>query len=159
MRRKEREVKGIDGIEQIIRRCKTCHLAMVDNGAPYVVPLNFGYEVRDDSLTLYFHSAKEGRKIDILHRNPQVCFCISEEGEPVYTAQTPCNSGYYYASVIGGGDVEFVEDAQEKCDALSLLMRHQAGMEIQFTPEQAGAVCVFRLRPTEISGKQKEKPA
>jgi len=66
MRRKDREVTNLDEIRDIIEKCKVCHLAMVDNGMPYVIPLNFGYIIADNLLTLFFHSAKEGRKINIL---------------------------------------------------------------------------------------------
>ena len=84
MRRKDREVTDICGIEEILRQCKTCHVAMVDDGAPYVVPLSYGYQMLDDGrLALYFHSAKEGRKLDILRRNSRLCFEIANEGEPV----------------------------------------------------------------------------
>ena len=36
MRRKDREVTDIKGVEEILLLCKTCHVAMVDDGAPYV---------------------------------------------------------------------------------------------------------------------------
>ena len=48
--------------------------AMVDKGLPYVIPLNFGYKIEDNSLVLFFHSAREGRKIDILKEYNAVCF-------------------------------------------------------------------------------------
>ena len=74
MRRKDREVTTVDGIKEILDSCKTACIAMVDGGAPYVVPLNYGYEIKDGNLIMYFHCAKEGRKIDILKRNNKVCF-------------------------------------------------------------------------------------
>ena len=43
MRRKEREVTEINEIEKILLQCKTCHVAMVDDGMPYVVPLSYFY--------------------------------------------------------------------------------------------------------------------
>lgn len=82
MRREDRSVTELDGIEAILKECRTCHLAMVDEGKPYVVPLSYGYQLNEDgTLTLYFHSAKEGRKLDILRKNNLVCFEISREGE------------------------------------------------------------------------------
>lgn len=54
LRRKDREVKDIEDINNIIKECKTCHIAMVDDGMPYVIPLSFGYEIIDDVLSLYF---------------------------------------------------------------------------------------------------------
>jgi len=157
MRRKDREVAGRQGIEEILRDCKTCHLAMADEGAPYVVPLSFGYAFSDDgSLTLYFHSAREGRKLDILQKNNRVCFAITNEGEAQY-ADTPCNSGYYYSSVIGNGTAHFLADPTEKGRALSMLVKHQTGREAHFASEQVNTVCVFKIVSNEYAGKRKAK--
>ena len=70
MRRKEREIVNQQDIEAIIRQSLVCRLAMTDGNSPYVVPLCFGY--RDQ--TLYFHGAGQGKKLDILKKNSQVCF-------------------------------------------------------------------------------------
>ena len=158
MRRSDREVTDIAQIQAILDSCKTCHLAMVDGGRPYVVPLSYGYTLTDGVLTLYFHSAKEGRKIDVLRAQSAVCFEMTCEGEGTYVEEPACNSGCYFASVIGFGDAVFVEDAGEKCAALSQLMRHQAHMEVTFTPAQAESVCVLKVTATEFTGKQKPKP-
>ena len=158
MRRKDREVTDLEGIRSIVGRCKTCHVAMLDGETPYVLPLSFGYELRDGVLTLYFHSAKAGRKLDVLRRNNRVGFSMCREGEPVL-GENPCNSGYYYESVLGLGTVAFVDDATEKCCALSLLMERQAGRRIAFTQAQADTVCVFKIVSTDFSGKRKPRPA
>ena len=84
MRRKDREVSNTEDIKHIIEKCKVCHLAMVDKGLPYVVPLNFGYIVDGNSLTLFFHSAKTGRKLDIFNENNAVCFEMVCEGKLGY---------------------------------------------------------------------------
>ena len=157
MRRKDKQVTGINEIKEIIKSCKTCHLAMIDEGIPYIVPLSFGYELSEKTLTLYFHSAAEGRKIDILNQNNNVCFEMCIEGEPIYAAQTPCESGYYYASIIGNGNVEFIEDEKEKCDALTRLMRHQANVDEAFSPEQTAGVSVFKVVSDDFTGKRKPK--
>jgi len=158
MRRKDREVTEITGIEEILLHCKTCHVAMVDDGAPYIVPLSYGYRFLDGNvLELYFHSAPEGRKLDILKRNGKVCFEMSYEGEPVHS-ETPCNSGYYYASVIGSGDAVFIEDDDEKCSALSILFRHQSGKDVVFTTGQTAGVCVFKIVSADYIGKKKPRP-
>lgn len=158
MRRKDREVTDMGTIEEIIKNCKTCHLAMVDEGKPYVVPLNFGYEITGDELTLYFHSAKEGRKLDVLRKNSCVCFDITIEGMPIH-AEIPCNCGYYFSSIIGTGSVEFIEDTAEKCRALSLLMKHQADREVEFNEAQANSVCVYKVCTADFSGKKKQMPS
>ena len=145
MRRKDREVTDIGEMEEILRQCKICHVAMVDNGSPYVVPLSYGYRIlADNVLELYFHSALEGKKLDILKSNGNVCFEMTCEGEPVQS-ETPCNSGYYYSSIIGFGQVVFADDLVEKCKALSIMFNHQSGREVIFTDEQAQGVCVFKV--------------
>jgi len=156
MRRKDRAVTNLDEIAAILALCKTCHLAMNDNGMPYVVPLSFGSEFNNGIITLYFHSAYEGRKIDILRRNNAVCFEMCDEGEP-FSIGTPCNSGYYYSSLIGFGKAVFVTDPTEKCRALTCLMRQQSDAAVAFTPAQAETVCVFKVVTSDFTGKHKPK--
>ncbi len=156
MRRKDREIKDIKEIINILDNCKTAHLAMVDKGMPYVVPLSYGYELVEGQITLYFHSAKEGRKLDILKENSNVCFEISCEGEP-QQAEIPCNSGYFYSSIIGNGKAVFVEDEAEKCKGLRLMFGQQTGRDVVFSKEQAEAVYVFKVVSSDFCGKQKRK--
>lgn len=155
MRRKDREVTEKEEIKNILNSCKTCHLAMAENNIPYVVPLSYGYQMENDVLTIYFHSAAEGKKIDILKNNHQVCFEMCQEGRPVFAKETPCNSGYYYSSVIGFGQVTFIEDAKEKCDALKRIVLHQSGFQVEISEEQAAGVCVYKVATTDYTGKRK----
>jgi uncharacterized protein len=157
MRRKDREVTKFEDIKAIIEKCKVCHLAMVDDGRPYVIPMNFGYELDNNTLILYFHSAKSGRKIEILNKNNTVCFVMAVEGK-LENITDPCNSGYYFESVLGFGRAEFIEDIPEKCKALTLLMKHQSSRDFTFTEQQANGVCVFRVISTDFTGKRKPDP-
>ena len=157
MRRKDREITNIADIISILDLCKTCHVAMIDKGIPYVVPMSYGYEIVDDTLILYFHSAKEGRKIEILHENSNVCFELCDEGEPVH-AETPCNSGYYFSSIIGYGEVIFLDNADEKRDALSKMFEQQTGKKVDFNEQQTNTVCVFKVISKDFTGKKKPKP-
>ena len=155
MRRKDREVDTMEGIEEILGRCRTCHVAMLDGGAPYVVPLSFGYKLMDGGvLELYFHSAPAGKKIDLLKRGGKACFEMSDEGETI-RAESPCEWGYKYSSVIGYGATEFIYDPAGKREALSVLFRHQTGLDVAFNEEQAAGVCVFKIVSTEYTGKHR----
>ena len=158
MRRKDREVTDIDSVKEILNKCKTCHVAMVDSGLPYVVPLSFGYILADKVLTLYFHSAAEGRKVEVLKSNNTVCFEMAHEGELVHP-ENPCNCGYYYSSIIGVGEAVFIEDVDEKCKALSIMFNHQTGRDVMFTAAQAQGVCVFKIVSSSFTGKRKPRPA
>ena len=67
---KKRDLTFKPELESIINKCTICNLSMVDQeGKPYVLPMNFGY--KDDHI--YFHSARTGKKIDILQNNPESC--------------------------------------------------------------------------------------
>lgn len=157
MRRKDREVSNMEDIQGIIEKCKICHLAMTDKGMPYVVPLSFGYKINGETLTLYFHSAKTGRKIDTLEQSKAVCFEMAFEGR-LGIVENPCASGYFYESIIGFGQAEFVEDDDEKCEALTLLMKHQTKQDFVFTKRQADTVCVFKVVSSDFTGKIKPDP-
>ncbi len=52
MRRKDREITDFDEIMNIINKCDTCRLALFDKEFPYIVPLNFGADIRDEQLYL-----------------------------------------------------------------------------------------------------------
>ena len=158
MRRKDREITDTDQIKEILDGCKTCHIAMVDDGQPYVLPLSYAYTLDDGILTLFFHCAKEGRKIDILRKNNAVSFVMTIEGQPLLARLTPCNSGYFFSSVQGFGTAHFIDGTSEKCSALTLLMKQQADFDVEFTPEQAEKVCIFKVISTSYTGKAKPRP-
>ena len=129
MRRKDREVLGDENIAKIIEQCTTCHVAMTDDAdasMPYVIPLSFGYRLTDGVLELYFHCAHVGKKLDCIRKNPNVAFSMSVENRIEIHEDVYCKSGRFYASVVGQGKAEIVEDVAEKCRGLTLLMERQA---------------------------------
>ena len=81
MRRSDREITDLGEILSIINDCKVIHLAMVDDGEPYLLPLNFGYACEGGAFSFFCHSAREGRKLDILRKNPIVAFEMDCRGE------------------------------------------------------------------------------
>lgn len=152
MRRKDRELTEEKQILEIIKKCKVCRLAVQDRDGLYLVPLNFGYAFDGGNLTLYFHSAKEGRKMDALQENPKVCFEMDCE-HALIEADSPCGYGYEFASVIGNGTAEIIEDAGEKIQALSLLMQHQTGKMFTFTEQMAESAAVIKVTAYSFTAK------
>ena len=71
MRRKDREITDFDEMMKIIAKCDTCRLALFDDEFPYIIPLNFGTNIENGQLYLYFHSAKEGTKLDLIRKNEE----------------------------------------------------------------------------------------
>ena len=61
-------IKNKEKIEEVIRACKTCYLAMSVDDRPYVLPMNFAL----DGNTIILHSAQEGRMWESILKNPQV---------------------------------------------------------------------------------------
>ena len=166
MRRKDREVSGDENIAKIIEQCTTCHVAMIDDadaGVPYVIPLSFGYSLNGGVLELYFHCAHVGKKLNCIRKNPNVAFSMCVESRIEIHEDNYCKSGRFYASVVGQGKAEIVEDITEKCRGLSLLMECQAAgapqsavpHKFEFTPEQAATVTVFKITSTNFTGKAK----
>ena len=151
MRRNEREITDRKDIDDIIRRCRVCHLAMCDEGQPYVVPLNFGY----DGGFLYFHAAPEGRKIDIIKRNNRVGFEFDILHD-IVTAEQACKWGAKYESVMGSGTAEIVDDLEAKKEALQLIMRQYGNGAWDFKEEILKKTLVIRVRILEISGKARK---
>ena len=84
MRKADREVKDRNDVFEIVKKGRICHLCINDDVYPYIVPLNYGYEVIGDELYLYFHSAMEGRKIDLLKKNNHVSFEIETDNYEHY---------------------------------------------------------------------------
>ena len=79
MRRSDREVTELCQQLEIIQRCDSCCLAMHDAQAetPYLVELSFGMEHADGKTMLYFHSATEGKKLDLIRQDARVSFFMS----------------------------------------------------------------------------------
>ncbi|CAB5117724.1 Pyridoxamine 5'-phosphate oxidase-related, FMN-binding [Olavius algarvensis associated proteobacterium Delta 3] len=151
MRRKDKEITDPAVIESIIRQSIVCRLAMCDGDTLYIVPLSFGYQNR----ALYFHSATEGKKMDILRRNPKVCFEV-DLGPAVKKAEQPCRWGMTFRSVIGTGTVHFLESPAEKRRALEILMGHYANARFEIPDSKLDSITVFRVDVKEMTGKQSD---
>ncbi|MDR2486705.1 MAG: pyridoxamine 5'-phosphate oxidase family protein, partial [Clostridiales Family XIII bacterium] len=44
MRKADREIKGKEALTEILQKCDVCRLGLNTGGAPYIVPVNFGFE-------------------------------------------------------------------------------------------------------------------
>ena len=153
MRRKDREITDIETIRAILDKAKVLHLAMIDGARPYVVPMNYGYALADGRLTLYLHSAKEGRKLDVLQNNDRVAFVLETDVSPVSGGDIPCKYGEAYASVMGEGTAVLLDDPVQKIEALQILMKTQTGREFAFTPAMAESVAVLRVNVDSFTAK------
>lgn len=147
MRRKERQL-STEGAAALLERGSVCHLAMVDEGEPYLVTMNYGYR----EGTLYFHCAHQGRKMDILAREERVCFSVITRHD-LAAGEEPCEYTMKYESVVGKGRVRLVPGPDEKRAALGLIMAQYAPGEYRFPEKVLDATAVFAVDIEEMTGK------
>lgn len=152
MRKAEREIKDIEELESVIERSEVCRLGMVDDGEPYIVPLNFGY--RDGRL--YFHCAREGRKLDILRMNPRVCFEM-ESSVRLSPGERPCQWSTSYESVIGWGTAHIIMDEEEVRKGLAVLMHHYIDGPLDLDPHSLSLTAVIRVDVEKMTGKRSKR--
>lgn len=155
--RRELQITDINEIKDILDKSKIVHLGLVDGDEAYVVPMNYGYIMEDEKLTLYLHGATEGRKIDLMKANPKVFFEMECDLQP-FEGRTACHYGISYASVMGRGTAEIVPDMEEKKKGLSVLMKTQTEQDFAFTDKMAAVVAVIRIDVTEYTAKKRPLP-
>ena len=163
MRRKDRELKDFDEIINILSRSKVLHLALISNGKPYSVPVNFGYIVTEENgtknLSIYFHGAGEGKKLDAIKENPCVSFCTETDFE-LAGENDACDWTCYYESVIGFGTATILDDKNERAKGLDALMFHNgyklpAGVKtIAYNAMYLAKTAVVKIEISEITGKR-----
>ncbi len=152
--RREREVTDINAIIGILDRAKVVHVGMIDGDMPYVVPMNYGYVMDEDGLTLYLHGARSGRKIDVIKNNPKVFIEIDTDIEP-FEGKTACQYGIGYSSVMGEGVSEIIDDIEEKKYGLYVLMKTQTGKEFVIDDKMANVVSVIKVKVSEFTAKSR----
>lgn len=156
MRRADREITNIDEIAEVIKSCSCCRLGFNDDGEVYIIPLNFGFELKDSKITFYFHGAKQGRKIELIENSPQVGFEL-DTNHRVYSLNEDsiaCDYTASYKSVIGTGKVSVVQGREEKMHGLNLLMEQCTGKrDWTFDDKMLNSVAVFKLEANKFSCK------
>ena len=154
MRRKDREITNSNEMIEIIKKCDSCVLALNDEGFPYLVPMNFGMDIEDGQLYLYFHCAKEGRKLELIQKDNRASFEMDCEHKLVLQEEEmECSMGY--ASVIGQGTIEFVAE-EDKFDALKILMGQYRSRDFKFDTRMLGVTTVLKMKVLNMTGKRKK---
>ena len=148
MRLKKQEITSREEIDEIIKNSIVCRLALSENNQPYIVPLCFGYDGKD----LYFHSAGDGKKIDILKQNNKVCFEFEADCE-VEKSGKACDWGIKYKSVIGFGKAIFLDDIEEKKNALNLIVKQYSSEKLELPETAVKHVTVMKVSIDSITGK------
>ncbi|ADL07114.1 pyridoxamine 5'-phosphate oxidase family protein [Thermosediminibacter oceani] len=172
MRRKDREMNREFGLK-VIDKSIYGVLSMVDEGEPYGIPLSI---VRDGN-TLYFHSAKDGRKVKILEKNPKVSVVFvgetkipeiysNEELDEIAKDESKANAliskvfTTEFESAVVVGKVKLVEDEDEKIKALKLICEKYTPTKMAYFPIAIKAglnrTNVDSIEIEEITAKRKK---
>ena len=157
MTRRERQVTDMDEIIKILDKAKVLHLGLVDGDEPYVVPMNYGYEMDGDKLTIWLHGAPRGRKIDLMKTNPKVFFEMDCDITP-FEGDVACRYGITYSSIMGKGTATIIDDIDEKREALTFLMKTQTDKDFVFDEKIVSIVSVIKLDISEYTAKHRPMP-
>jgi uncharacterized protein len=149
MRKTEREIKDIAAIKDILKRAYVCRLALCDDNHPYIVPLCFGY--KDDAL--FIHCAREGKKLEIIRKNNNVCFEVDTDHE-IIKAEQACKWSFKYKSIIGFGKAVLVEDIEGKRRALDIIMHQFSADTFDYPEETINRTAIIKIEIESMSGKQ-----
>ena len=150
MRRAKQELPTEESLK-ILENSTAGVLAVLGDGDyPYAVPLSFVYH----EGKIYFHSAREGHKLDALRHSAKASFCVIDQDEIVPEEYTT-----YFRSVIAFGQAEVVTAPEEQRNVLLWLaekyypadspahrMKHATGTE--------ASTAVIRLTIEHLTGKE-----
>ena len=136
-----------------MRACQAASIAF-GGGAPYVIPMSYGFVQENGRFTLYMHGAGEGEKIERIKADPRAAFAMFT-GNAVYgSGAEACRYSTSFDSVCGSGTIRIVEDAQEKRAGLEALMAHYAPEKaFSFDEKVLRTTCVMALDVEAITGK------
>jgi nitroimidazol reductase NimA-like FMN-containing flavoprotein (pyridoxamine 5'-phosphate oxidase superfamily) len=157
LRRVDRKIEDEKALRRLLAHQQYMTLSMADGGEPYAVPLGYVYDEAVDII--YFHCAKEGKKMQFLKKNPRVwCVVTLDEG----VQEGACVN--LYASAMFSGRVEWVTDAEEKRRVMNLfaekLSRDSESVKQRLKGLFAGGeaalsgVVFAKVKVEELSGKR-----
>jgi nitroimidazol reductase NimA-like FMN-containing flavoprotein (pyridoxamine 5'-phosphate oxidase superfamily) len=95
-------------IDQFLTCARFGRIGLISKEGPYIVPVGFGYS----DGKIFFHTCKEGLKMEAIRANPNVCFEVDES----------ISDGSLAKSVIIWGRVEVIEDKERMIPYLQKLI-------------------------------------
>lgn len=152
MRRGEREITQSEDLAAIFSEASVLFLALQDQAAPYVIPVSFGWEPGK----LYFHGAREGRKLDLIRRNPHVGFSACGDMRIVTAAAAVCDFSVVGRSVVGTGKARILDEETERRHAMDVIVRHYSSAPLQGGYRNASLerASLIEIRIDTVRGKR-----
>lgn len=158
MRRKDREIKDPEKIRAILSDSPYLHMAYNDENGLTIVPLSFGYDMSEDGeITLYIHSAKEGRKVSALRSGQEVAIEISNLYSYIDGNGIGCRWSCEYASIVGNAHSVEIIDKEEKEKALSRILDKLTNTKPTLQASSVDATVVFCLSFDSYTAKGRSR--
>jgi nitroimidazol reductase NimA-like FMN-containing flavoprotein (pyridoxamine 5'-phosphate oxidase superfamily) len=144
MRRKDREITDQSFMHEVLQEADVISVAFNTGEFPYVLPFNF--VLHGDGI--FIHCAAEGRKLDLIGRDPRVAFCAAVDIRVENTTTR-------YRSVCGTGIATLVDDDTLKIETLkALAAKYKAPCVFPLPERTLAATRVVRVRIESMSGKR-----
>ena len=156
MAKRDKAIKDIIELEElvdIIKKCKICHVGMVDGDTPYVLAMNFGYA----DQAIWLHCAKEGKKIDILKHNNKICIEFDTDHKLFARHEhVACSWRLAYRSVIVQGHALFIDDYDEKVKGLNIFMKNYSDQDFEYSKPSVDNIQIIKIPIESITGRSFE---
>ena len=172
MRLAKREITDPDALRAIVEACPIVRIGVVDNEGVFVVPMSFGYDWEEvastpgadapagDSsshprLTLWLHSAREGRKAAAFDAGGRVAIEMDIQ-DGVISGDFACAYSYAYRSIMGSGRITREDDPARMRHALARIMAHLApDAPTDFADNAIARTNIYRIDVDHFTGKQR----
>ena len=154
MRRKDREVTDFNRMLAIIDECEIVHLGIAAGEFPYIVPVNFAYEVKDGQLYLYAHGAKAGRKYELLSQLGKCSFEMEVNGG-IKVMPEKKDTTTIYKCVMGEAEVDILDDMAEIRRVVDevIMARDERTAKAPYNEGSLARVAIYRLKVLSMTGK------
>ncbi|HKJ79214.1 MAG TPA: pyridoxamine 5'-phosphate oxidase family protein [Prolixibacteraceae bacterium] len=144
-------IENREEINEIIRSCKTCYVALSENGQPYVLPMNFA--LVGDYIIL--HSAQSGRMWETVKKNPKVGINWTlGENLAWQDERVGCSYRVKSKSVIVEGEAEIIEDYDEKYRLMEVFMTQYSSRKFKFGKPSIVNVGILKVKIEKIAAKE-----
>lgn len=149
--RRKKQALAAEECTAVLNRGTSGVLALAgDEEYPYAVPISYVLV----GSKIYFHSAKNGHKIDAIRRNEKASFCVIDQDQIVPEEYTT-----YFRSVIAFGKIRILEDDAEKRNAIEkLALKYapdsSAGHRKEAIEREWNPLCMLEMTIEYISGKE-----
>ena len=138
-------------IDNILKQCKTCWVAMSENDVPYVLPMNFAM----DGDRVILHSAQQGRMWETIKKNPRVCINWTLGEELAWQdEQVACSYRVKSKSVIIEGTAIIVDDFEEKARIVAQFMTQYSELPFKFNDPAIRNVGILLVPITKLTAKE-----